>query len=252
MTGTRCAQRPIRRILSAPTSRGLHAPNNFVSHCCVALSAGMAHSTGSRQFRGSGGGNDARALAAAERIRHRVGAGHAGVEVLVQADEGCSLVRRVDRARGGLTVCFLRHRARRQRSRGGRHRKEEEHEQGGARCRDARIERATAHARINRPMHATAAKVQLFGQERTRLYALMINATHDAEHYGNLVTYLTDERNGAAIEQAAVIRSRAQCGFRARPSLSQMISPPPVASACSPGRIRGCPRPRDSRSRSRV
>ena len=37
---------------------------------------------------------------------------------------------------------------------------------------------------------ATAAKVQMFGQERTRLYALMINATHDAEHYGNLITYL--------------------------------------------------------------
>ena len=37
---------------------------------------------------------------------------------------------------------------------------------------------------------AAAAKVQLFGQERTRLFALMINATHDAEHYGNLITYL--------------------------------------------------------------
>jgi uncharacterized damage-inducible protein DinB len=37
---------------------------------------------------------------------------------------------------------------------------------------------------------ASAGKVKLFGQERTRLYALMINATHDAEHYGNLVTYL--------------------------------------------------------------
>ena len=37
---------------------------------------------------------------------------------------------------------------------------------------------------------AAAGKVKLFGQERTRLYALMINATHDAEHYGNLVTYL--------------------------------------------------------------
>jgi len=37
---------------------------------------------------------------------------------------------------------------------------------------------------------ATAAKIQLFGQERTRLFALMINATHDAEHYGNLITYL--------------------------------------------------------------
>jgi uncharacterized damage-inducible protein DinB len=37
---------------------------------------------------------------------------------------------------------------------------------------------------------ATTAKVQMFGQERTRLYALMVNATHDAEHYGNLITYL--------------------------------------------------------------
>jgi uncharacterized damage-inducible protein DinB len=30
----------------------------------------------------------------------------------------------------------------------------------------------------------------LFGQSRTRLYALTLNATHDAEHYGNIVTYL--------------------------------------------------------------
>ena len=30
----------------------------------------------------------------------------------------------------------------------------------------------------------------LFGQEATRLYALTLNATHDGEHYGNLVTYL--------------------------------------------------------------
>ena len=37
---------------------------------------------------------------------------------------------------------------------------------------------------------ASTGKVKLFGQERTRLYALMLNATHDAEHYGNLVTYL--------------------------------------------------------------
>jgi len=33
-------------------------------------------------------------------------------------------------------------------------------------------------------------KTQLFGQERTRLYALGLNAAHDAEHYGNIVTYL--------------------------------------------------------------
>jgi uncharacterized damage-inducible protein DinB len=37
---------------------------------------------------------------------------------------------------------------------------------------------------------AATAKITLFGQERTRLYALMINATHDAEHYGNIITYM--------------------------------------------------------------
>jgi uncharacterized damage-inducible protein DinB len=31
---------------------------------------------------------------------------------------------------------------------------------------------------------------KLFGQERTRLYALGLNANHNAEHYGNIVTYL--------------------------------------------------------------
>lgn len=31
---------------------------------------------------------------------------------------------------------------------------------------------------------------KLFGQQRTRLYALTLNATHNAEHYGNMVTYL--------------------------------------------------------------
>ncbi len=37
---------------------------------------------------------------------------------------------------------------------------------------------------------AAQGKVKLFGQDRTRLYALGVNATHDAEHYGNIVTYL--------------------------------------------------------------
>ena len=31
---------------------------------------------------------------------------------------------------------------------------------------------------------------RVFGQERTRMYALVLNAAHDFEHYGNLVTYL--------------------------------------------------------------
>ena len=37
---------------------------------------------------------------------------------------------------------------------------------------------------------AAQAKTKLFGQEQTRLYALMLNATHNGEHYGNLVTYM--------------------------------------------------------------
>jgi uncharacterized damage-inducible protein DinB len=37
---------------------------------------------------------------------------------------------------------------------------------------------------------AAQQKTKLFGQERTRLYALGLNATHDGEHYGNIVTYL--------------------------------------------------------------
>ena len=37
---------------------------------------------------------------------------------------------------------------------------------------------------------AAAASVDVFGEQHSRLYALMMNATHDAEHYGNLVTYL--------------------------------------------------------------
>ena len=34
------------------------------------------------------------------------------------------------------------------------------------------------------------ATTKLFGQERTRLWALGMNALHNGEHYGNLVTYL--------------------------------------------------------------
>ena len=37
---------------------------------------------------------------------------------------------------------------------------------------------------------ATSGSANLFGQQRTRLYALMMNAMHDNEHYGNVVTYL--------------------------------------------------------------
>ena len=35
-----------------------------------------------------------------------------------------------------------------------------------------------------------AGLVNVFGQQRSRLFVLMMNATHDNEHYGNVVTYL--------------------------------------------------------------
>lgn len=34
------------------------------------------------------------------------------------------------------------------------------------------------------------AMIDVFGAQRTRLFALMLNAAHDDEHYGNLVTYM--------------------------------------------------------------
>lgn len=37
---------------------------------------------------------------------------------------------------------------------------------------------------------AASRTVDVFGERRSRLYALMLNATHDGEHYGNLVTYM--------------------------------------------------------------
>jgi uncharacterized damage-inducible protein DinB len=37
---------------------------------------------------------------------------------------------------------------------------------------------------------AVGAQVDVFGEQHSRLYALIMNATHDGEHYGNLVTYM--------------------------------------------------------------
>jgi uncharacterized damage-inducible protein DinB len=37
---------------------------------------------------------------------------------------------------------------------------------------------------------AAQQSTKLFGEQRTRLYALGLNANHNAEHYGNIVTYL--------------------------------------------------------------
>jgi hypothetical protein len=36
---------------------------------------------------------------------------------------------------------------------------------------------------------AAQAMTKVFGSDRTRLYALIGNASHDSEHYGNIVTY---------------------------------------------------------------
>lgn len=32
--------------------------------------------------------------------------------------------------------------------------------------------------------------IKLFGQDRTRFYALVLNGAHNGEHYGNIVTYM--------------------------------------------------------------
>jgi uncharacterized damage-inducible protein DinB len=37
---------------------------------------------------------------------------------------------------------------------------------------------------------ATEPMVDLFGKQRSRLFVLLENATHDSEHYGNIVTYM--------------------------------------------------------------
>jgi uncharacterized damage-inducible protein DinB len=37
---------------------------------------------------------------------------------------------------------------------------------------------------------ATTGMVDVFGQQRTKMYALLSNVTHDNEHYGNIVTYM--------------------------------------------------------------
>ncbi len=37
---------------------------------------------------------------------------------------------------------------------------------------------------------ANAPMVDLFGRQRSRLYTLLMNVSHNNEHYGNLVTYL--------------------------------------------------------------
>ena len=37
---------------------------------------------------------------------------------------------------------------------------------------------------------ATAGMVDVFGQQRSKMYALLMNVTHDNEHYGNIVTYM--------------------------------------------------------------
>jgi hypothetical protein len=35
-----------------------------------------------------------------------------------------------------------------------------------------------------------AGMMKLFGQDRSKMHALVMNATHIGEHYGNIVTYM--------------------------------------------------------------
>jgi hypothetical protein len=46
---------------------------------------------------------------------------------------------------------------------------------------------ARAYAQTDK---ASSAAADLFGNQRTRLFALVQNAMHDNEHYGNIVTYM--------------------------------------------------------------
>lgn len=46
---------------------------------------------------------------------------------------------------------------------------------------------AKAYAQADEAAHG---KTMLFGQEHSRLFALGMNATHNGEHYGNIVTYM--------------------------------------------------------------
>jgi uncharacterized damage-inducible protein DinB len=56
-----------------------------------------------------------------------------------------------------------------------------------AALQDAKAYCAKAYATTDA---ANAAMVDVFGQQRSRMYALFMNATHDNEHYGNIVTYM--------------------------------------------------------------
>jgi hypothetical protein len=40
------------------------------------------------------------------------------------------------------------------------------------------------------PDDSLKASVDIFGQQRSKFYALIANASHDGEHYGNIVTYM--------------------------------------------------------------
>lgn len=40
------------------------------------------------------------------------------------------------------------------------------------------------------PPESLTGMVDVFGQQRSKMFTLLMNATHDNEHYGNLVTYL--------------------------------------------------------------
>ncbi len=52
---------------------------------------------------------------------------------------------------------------------------------------DAKAYCAKAYAKTDA---ANAGMVDIFGSQHSKLYALMMNATHDNEHYGNIVTYM--------------------------------------------------------------
>lgn len=73
--------------------------------------------------------------------------------------------------------------------------RDEDEVERNATTRDALIEAFAASTAYCERAYAQSdsalrAETEIFGQTGTRLYALGMNATHNGEHYGNLVTYL--------------------------------------------------------------
>jgi uncharacterized damage-inducible protein DinB len=46
------------------------------------------------------------------------------------------------------------------------------------------------HKAYTQPAGSLTGMLDVFGQQRSKMFTLLMNATHDNEHYGNIVTYM--------------------------------------------------------------